>query len=71
MKNGKYATNDKLRRLMKRQKLKRRDVADILRKPLNCSNGYSNSTIDGWLSDRRVMPQMAFDLIDLRIQASA
>jgi transcriptional regulator with XRE-family HTH domain len=35
---------------MLRYGLRRRDVAELLGKPLNSAGGYSNSTIDRWLS---------------------
>jgi len=51
--------------------LKRRDVARLLGKTLNAGGGYSNSTIDSWLSGRNRMPEPMLELLELKLGGSA
>jgi hypothetical protein len=53
--------------LMLRYALRRRDVAQLLGKPLNSAGGYSNSTVDRWLSGTNRVPEMALELIELKL----
>lgn len=53
--------------LMLRYGLRRRDVAELLGKPLNSAGGYSNSTIDRWLSGANQVPDMALELLELKL----
>lgn len=53
--------------LMIRYGLRRRDVAELLDKPLNSAGGYSNSTVDRWLSGANRIPKMALDLLALKL----
>lgn len=53
--------------LMIRYGLRRRDVAQLLGKPLNSAGGYSNSTVDRWLSGANQVPEMALDLLALKL----
>lgn len=57
----------RLEDLMLRYALRRRDVAQLLGKPLNAAGGYSNSTVDSWLSGTNRVPEMALELIDLKL----
>ncbi|TQE94923.1 MAG: hypothetical protein FKY71_17410 [Spiribacter salinus] len=51
--------------------LKRRDVARLLGKTLNAGGGYSNSTVDSWLSGKNRMPEPMLELLELKIAGSA
>ncbi|QOC24038.1 hypothetical protein IC757_08030 [Wenzhouxiangella sp. AB-CW3] len=53
--------------LMLRYGLRRRDVAELLGKPLNSAGGYSNSTVDRWLSGRNQIPDMALELLEMKL----
>lgn len=53
--------------LMLRCALRRRDVAALLRKPLNSAGGYSNSTVDRWLSGKNAIPELALELLELKL----
>lgn len=48
----------------------RRDVAIILGKKLNSSHGHSNSTVDRWLQDGRDAPDMAMQLLRLKVEGT-
>ena len=52
---------------MLRFALRRRDVAALLGKPLNSAGGYSNSTIDRWLSADHRVPDMALELLEMKL----
>lgn len=52
---------------MLRHGLRRRDVAKLLGKPLNAGGGYSNSTVDRWLSGGNRMPQPLLELLELKL----
>lgn len=54
--------------LMIRYCLRRRDVAQLLGKPLNSAGGYSNSTVDRWLSGGNQVPEMALDLLAMKLE---
>lgn len=58
----------KLEDLMLRYALRRRDVAQLLGKPLNSAGGYSNSTVDRWLSGANQVPDMALELLELKLK---
>lgn len=53
--------------LMLRYGLRRRDVAELLGKPLNSAGGYSNSTVDRWLSGANQVPDMALELLAFKL----
>lgn len=57
----------RLEDLMIRYGLRRRDVAELLGKPLNSAGGYSNSTVDRWLSGANQIPAMALELLELKL----
>lgn len=62
---GKYTemppTNGALKQLMQRRQMSRRELALAIGKPLNSAKGYSNGTIDKWLSGERLLrPEMLF-----------
>ncbi len=59
--------NAQLEDLMLRHGLRRRDVAELLGKPLNSAGGYSNSTVDRWLSGANQVPDMALELLELKL----
>lgn len=52
---------------MLRHGLRRRDVAELLGKPLNAGGGYSNSTVDRWLSGGNRMPRPLLELLELKL----
>jgi len=52
---------------MIRYRLKRRDVATLVNKPLNSAGGYSNSTVDKWLSGDHRVPELALELLELKL----
>ena len=58
-----------LQALMSRYDLKRRDVAQLLGKALNSSSGYSNSTVDSWLSGRTRVPAATLELLRLKLKS--
>ena len=60
-------TASQLEDLMLRYGLRRRDVAQLLGKPLNSASGYSNSTIDRWLSGGNPVPDIALELLELKL----
>jgi len=60
-------TNTRLEELMLRHGLRRRDVAKLLGKPLNAGGGYSNSTVDRWLSGGNRMPRPLLELLELKL----
>lgn len=60
-------TNAELRQLKEKHGLKGRDIAQLLGKPLNSSNGYSNRTVDHWLDGSRACPAMAIELLRLKL----
>lgn len=60
--------NNHLRDLMLRYDLSRRDVARLLNKPLNSARGYSNSTVDNWLSGKTAMSPLASELLKLKLK---
>ncbi|MBB6088051.1 hypothetical protein [Wenzhouxiangella marina] len=53
---------------MIRYALRRRDVARLLGKPLNSAEGYSNSTVDRWLSGDNPVPEMALELLTMKLE---
>lgn len=57
-----------LQDLMLRYDLSRRDVARLLDKPLNSAKGYSNSTVDNWLSGKTAVPPLALELLRLKLK---
>lgn len=57
----------RLEDLMLRHGLRRRDVAQLLSKPLNSAAGYSNSTVDRWLSGDHRVPELALELLKLKL----
>lgn len=57
-----------LQDLMLRYDLSRRDVARLLNKPLNSARGYSNSTVDNWLSGKTAVPPLALELLRLKLR---
>ena len=59
--------NHRLEDLMLRHALGRRDLAQLLGKPLNSAGGYSNSTIDRWLSRDNPVPVMVIELLELKL----
>lgn len=61
-------STEKLEDLMLRYALRRRDVAELLGKPLNSAGGYSNSTVDRWLGGRQQVPNMALELLELKLK---
>lgn len=64
-------TNSRLQQLMLHHGLKRRDVAHLLGKTLNAGGGYSNSTVDRWLSGKNRMPEPMLELLELKLRGSA
>lgn len=52
---------------MLRYGLRRRDVAELLGKPLNSSGGYSNSTVDRWLAGNHRVPEPFLELLTLKL----
>lgn len=64
-------TNAELEDLMLRYALRRRDVAELLGKPLNSAGGYSNSTVDRWLSGKTRIPGFALELLELKLAGRA
>lgn len=60
-----------LQHLMLHHDLKRRDVARLLAKRLNSGGGYSNSTVDSWLSGKNRMPEPMLELLKLKLGESA
>lgn len=64
-------TNSRLQHLMLHHGLKRRDVARLLGKTLNAGGGYSNSTVDSWLSGKNRMPEPMLELLELKLGGSA
>ncbi len=64
-------TTARLEDLMLRFALRRRDVAQLLGKPLNSAGGYSNSTVDSWLSGANRAPEMALELLELKLAGRA
>ncbi len=58
---------NRLEDLMLRHSLRRRDVAQMLEKPLNAAGGYSNSTVDHWLSGRHQVPGLVLELLELKL----
>lgn len=60
-------TNARLEHLMLCHGLRRRDVARLLDKPLNSAGGYSNSTVDRWLSGKNRMPGPVLELLELKL----
>ena len=52
---------------MLRHGLRRRDVAKLLGKPLNAAGGYSNSTVDQWLSGVHQAPGHVLELLELKL----
>jgi transcriptional regulator with XRE-family HTH domain len=60
-----------LQHLMLQHGLKRRDVARLLGKALNAGGGYSNSTVDRWLSGKNRMPKAMLELLELRLGSTA
>lgn len=59
--------NARLEELMLQHGLRRRDVARLLGKPLNAGGGYSNSTVDRWLSGGNRMPRPLLELLELKL----
>lgn len=57
----------RLKDLMLRYSLRRCDVAALLGKPLNAAGGYSNSTIDRWLSGIHQVPGHVLELLELKL----
>jgi transcriptional regulator with XRE-family HTH domain len=57
-----------LQALMLRYGLSRRDVARLLEKPLNSARGYSNSTVDNWLSGKTPISPLALELLRLKLK---
>lgn len=57
--------------LMLRYALRRRDVAELLGKSLNSAGGYSNSTVDRWLSGENQVPEMALELLAMKLGSRA
>lgn len=64
-------TNSRLQYLMLQYGLRRRDVARLLGKTLNAGGGYSNSTVDSWLSGKNRMPEPMLELLDLKLGGRA
>lgn len=64
-------SSSKLQHLMLHHDLKRRDVARLLGKRLNSGGGYSNSTVDSWLSGKNRMPEPMLELLKLKLGESA
>ncbi len=60
--------NAQLEDLMIRHALRRQDVARLLGKPLNSAGGYSNSTVDRWLSGANQVPEMALELLAMKLE---
>jgi len=60
--------NAQLEDLMIRYALRRRDVAQLLGQPLNSAGGYSNSTVDRWLSGANQVPGMALELLAMKLE---
>lgn len=56
---------------MLRHMLRRRDLAQLLGKPLNSAGGYSNSTVDRWLSRDNPVPAMVIELLELKLAGRA
>jgi hypothetical protein len=61
-------SNNALEALMLHYGLGRRDLAKLLGKPLNSAGGYSNSTIDQWLSGKNRVPKLALELLRLKLK---
>ncbi len=62
-----HPNNVRLRALMKRHALRRRDVCRMLGKkvfPRSCSNG----TLDNWLADRHRCPNLVLSHLELQLQ---
>ncbi len=59
--------NARLEDLMLRYALRRRDIARLLGKPLNAAGGYSNSTVDRWLSGTHQAPDHVLELLALKL----
>jgi hypothetical protein len=59
--------SSRLEDLMLRYALRRRDIARLLGKPLNSAGGYSNSTVDRWLSGANKMPGHVLELLELKL----
>lgn len=57
-----------LQALMLRYGLSRRDAAKLLGKPLNSAGGYSNSTVDSWLSGKNRVPKAVLELLRLKLK---
>ncbi|MGY6588386.1 MAG: hypothetical protein ACXIUB_08880 [Wenzhouxiangella sp.] len=57
----------RLEDLMLRYALRRRDLAELLGKPLNSAGGYSNSTVDRWLSGTNQVPGYVLELLQLKL----
>jgi hypothetical protein len=57
----------RLEDLMLRYALRRRDIARLLGKPLNSAGGYSNSTVDRWLSGTNQVPGHVLELLQLKL----
>ncbi len=57
----------RLEDLMLGHALRRRDVAQLLGKPLNAAGGYSNSTVDHWLSGTHQVPGHVLELLQLKL----
>ena len=58
---------ERLQDLVLRYGLRRRDVADLLGKPLNSAGGYSNSTVDHWLAGRHNVPEHVLMLLEMKL----
>ena len=63
--------NAQLEDLILRYALRRRDVAELLGKSLNSAGGYSNSTVDRWLSGENQVPDMALELLAMKLEGRA
>jgi transcriptional regulator with XRE-family HTH domain len=59
--------NAGLEDLMLRHGLGRRDIAELLGKPLNSAGGYSNSTVDRWLAGDHRVPATTLELLRLKL----
>lgn len=57
----------RLKELLLHHALRRRDVARLLGKPLNAAGGYSNSTVDRWLSGNHQVPDHVLELLELKL----
>ncbi len=60
-----------LHQFMLAHRLRRKDVALLLDKPLNSAKGRSNSTVDSWLSGTNPVPRTAMELLRLKVGKKA